>query len=278
VKSITPELRAHWAEGTTTIATCWRLELTNGTIMGFTSHDSDITYDDVVYKASTGFTPTQYEQSADASVDGMEVQAFLDSESITAGDIAAGIYDHAEFYVFKINWSDQSQGILKVQRGWVGEISRKDNLFVAEVRSLTQAIQQQTGRLYTGQCDAQLGDPRCGVNLASFTTTGTVTAVTDNSTFTDSSNGEADDYFNYGLITWTVGNNAGRSMEVKSFTSGQFVLFQPMPSNIEVGDQYSVYAGCDKLFNTCGTKFANKTNYRGFPQIPGRDRMGKISR
>jgi len=221
MKVITPELKAHIAQGTTSLATCWRLELTDGTILGFTDHDVDIEYDGVTYEAETGFTPTQYESSSD--------------------------------------------------------ISRKDNLFVAEVRSLSQAVQQQTGRIYTAQCDAVLGDGRCKVNLASFTETGTVTSVTNSFTFTDSSNTEDTDYFQYGLLTWTVGDNAGRSMEVKEFTTGgNFVLFQPMASAIQVGDQYSVYAGCNKQFDTCGNKFNNRVNYRGFPQIPSKDNMGKI--
>jgi uncharacterized phage protein (TIGR02218 family) len=275
MKTISSNLLEKWQAESTTIATCWRLNLTNGTVMGFTDHDKDIIYDGVTYEAATGFTPTSFEQSGDMSVDGMDIKAFLDSQTITAGDIAAGIYDYAEFRVFKIDWANQDLGIMKIQRGWIGEISRKDDVFVAEIRSLTQAFQQQIGRSYTGQCDAALGDSRCGVTLASYTETGTVTSVTSNSEFTDSSRAEAADYFNYGLLTWTGGANNGRSMEVKDFGSGAFVLFQPMPSNIAVGDTYSVYAGCNKLLSTCKDKFNNVDNFRGFPHIPGKDAMAQ---
>jgi hypothetical protein len=31
------------------------------------------------------------------------------------------------------------------------------------------------------------------------------------------------------------------------------------------------WAGCDKLFSTCRTKFDNAENFRGFPHMPGND-------
>lgn len=33
----------------------------------------------------------------------------------------------------------------------------------------------------------------------------------------------------------------------------------------------AVAAGCDKRFETCGARFANRTNFRGFPHMPGVD-------
>ena len=36
-------------------------------------------------------------------------------------------------------------------------------------------------------------------------------------------------------------------------------------------DTFIVRAGCDKRIATCGTKFANVANFRGFPHIPGQD-------
>jgi uncharacterized phage protein (TIGR02218 family) len=36
-------------------------------------------------------------------------------------------------------------------------------------------------------------------------------------------------------------------------------------------DDFIVRAGCDKRMETCGAKFANIANFRGFPHIPGQD-------
>jgi len=40
---------------------------------------------------------------------------------------------------------------------------------------------------------------------------------------------------------------------------------------IAEGDCFVARAGCDKRLATCGAKFANTANFRGFPNIPGQD-------
>jgi uncharacterized phage protein (TIGR02218 family) len=40
---------------------------------------------------------------------------------------------------------------------------------------------------------------------------------------------------------------------------------------IAEGDSFIARAGCDKRIATCGAKFANTANFRGFPNIPGQD-------
>lgn len=272
MKTMSPELREHWESPVRTIATCWRLDLKDGTTLGFTNHDRPIQYDGVTYQAASGFVPTEFEQSGSMAVDGMDVQAFLDSETITAADIAAGRYDKAEVRVFKLNWADLSMGILRIQRGWLGEISRMDALFVAEFRSLAQALQQRIGEEYLATCAADLGDQRCKVDLAAITVAGT---VTEGGTlgFTDTGRSEVAGHFRYGLVTFTTGANAGRSMEVKAFDGQAFELFQPLPEPIEVGDAYDVYPGCDKHLDTCRDTFGNVPNFRGYPHIPGNDHM-----
>ena len=41
--------------------------------------------------------------------------------------------------------------------------------------------------------------------------------------------------------------------------------------SIADGDAFAIRAGCDKCMETCGAKFANTANFRGFPHIPGQD-------
>lgn len=275
-KSISPELKTHLQGPVRTLAICWRIELLDGSVMAFTTHDDPIVWDSVTYDP-VGFTPTQFEASSDLSVDGMDVQGFIDSDHITEADIASGRFDKAQVYCFKINWADTSQGIIKLPRGWIGDIQRKDQLFVAEVRSLTQALQQTIGEQYVATCSAALGDSRCKINLPTFTVTGSVTSVSNFGQFIDSSRTEPAGWFNYGLLTFTSGLNISRSMEVKTFSGQTFQLFQTMPEAIVLGDTYTVYAGCDKQLSTCRDKFSNVLNIRAFPHIPGADTMNKVS-
>ncbi|KAA8607939.1 hypothetical protein AL037_18020, partial [Salipiger aestuarii] len=48
-------------------------------------------------------------------------------------------------------------------------------------------------------------------------------------------------------------------------------LLEPPVRAIAGGDAFTICAGCDKRIETCGAKFANTANFRGFPHIPGQD-------
>jgi len=48
-------------------------------------------------------------------------------------------------------------------------------------------------------------------------------------------------------------------------------LLEAPVRSIAGGDAFAIRAGCDKRLETCGAKFANTANFRGFPHIPGQD-------
>ena len=83
-------------------------------------------------------------------------------------------------------------------------------------------------------------------------------------------------HFDGGLITFTSGENAGYSREVKSVDQGSLnvsdcALYLRMPFNVNVGDRLLIFPGCDKTVQTCHAKFDNVINFKGFPHIPGDD-------
>jgi len=284
MKTISVALDAHLAGGTTTMARCWKVTRQDATVFGFTSADKDIIFGGVVYKASTGMTPSSIQGSDDLAVPNLEVQGVLQGESLTEADIQAGLWDFATVEIFEVNYNDLTQGALNLQTGTIGGITMSRQHFVAELRGLAQQLQQQVGELYSASCRAELGDTRCGVNIASYTVTDTVTAVTDNRTFVASAIAGATGYFDYGKITFTSGANIGLSMEIKSFTTGgAFVLQLKMPYTVAPGDTFSVYPGCNKLLKTavatyggdCKVKFNNVVNFRGEPDVPGMDALLK---
>lgn len=273
MKPASDELAQHLASEVTTIATCWKLTRRDSSVFGFTSHDKDIVFDSVTYNASTGFTPSAVANNSELSVDNLDVEGVLDSNTITEQDLLAGLYDFAQIEVFMVNYEDLTQGSLNLRTGWLGEVRFTRNRFFAEVRGLMQNLAQVIGDLYSPSCRVQLGSAKCGINLTSFTATGTVTTVTSNQVFSDSSRNETNGYFSLGKITFTSGNNNGLSMEVKEFASGKITLVFPMPYTVTISDTYSIHAGCDKSFDTCINRFSNATNFRGEPHIPGIDRM-----
>jgi uncharacterized phage protein (TIGR02218 family) len=273
MKSTPAALVTHTGQEVTTLATCWKLSRGDGVVMGFTDHVRPLVISGVTYEADTGHSPTAIATSALLDVDNLEVQACLSSDSLLDEDLIAGLWDFAQIEIFRVNYADLTMGAEQLRKGWIGEVRTGRSAFYAELRGMTQPLQQSVGRMYGAACDADLGDARCGVTLATYTVSGSVTAATSNRIFTDSARGEAAGYFTYGKMTWTSGLNDGLGMEVKAFAAGIVELQETMPYTIAVGDAYTMYAGCDKIKATCIAKFGNVINFRGFDMVPGADRM-----
>jgi uncharacterized phage protein (TIGR02218 family) len=275
VKTISLALKSHLEQEVTTLATCWKATLTNGDVFGFTNHTENITFDSIQYLASTGYTPTSVTTSGDFSVDNLDVEALLSDDSISAGDLLAGLWDFAEIEIFEVNYKELTQGALKLRKGWLGEVSAQKSSFIAELRGLMQKLQQGLGRVISPSCDAILGDARCKKDLTAFTFSKTVDAVVSQREF-NSALVQANGYFDYGLVIWTSGLNTGLSMEVKTYMVGSVILQLPMPYAINVTDTFDIVAGCAKRHDEdCIAKFNNVINFRGYPHVPGTDELVK---
>jgi len=166
VKSISTSLRTHLRGEVTTLATCWELTRRDGFKLFFTDHDVDLVIDGDTYIASTGYKRTAIQNDATLAVDNLDVEGIFDSSAITEQDLRAGVYDYAEVRIFLVNWADLSQGILRLRRGWLGEVLlTPDGIFKAELRGLTQLLSQNIGNFYTPECRVDLGDLRCKVPI-----------------------------------------------------------------------------------------------------------------
>ncbi len=277
MRNITPALQAHFGLETTSIATIWKLTRRDGVVLGFTDAVADLTLEGADYLAATGFTPSDVALKGDFSVSNLELDGVLDAASISEGDLLAGKYDYAEVLISLVNYMDLSQGSLVIKRGWLGEVSFQRNQFVAEVRGLSQKLQQNFGEVFSPGCRANLGDARCKVALAGFSFSGVVSSVVSQQIFKCAALTQSAGYFSGGQVNWSSGANVGLQMEVKDFLNGQLSLVLPMPHNVQIGDGFTVIAGCDKAFSTCLSKFNNGVNFRGEPHVPGMDAILQTS-
>ena len=277
MKTLSPTLQAHLDEGTTTLSWCWRISRADGVTLGFTDHDAVLTFDGTDFEPESGFAASEVRSGSDLSVDAQDAEGVLTSDRITETDIIDGRWDAAEVELWRVNWADTSQRVL-LRRGAVGQIRRGRMAFVAEVRSLAHVLGQTVGRTYQSSCDAALGDTRCGIDLeiAAYKGTGVVTdLLRDRAFMATGLSAFAAGWFTSGTITWTSGANAGRITEVLAHDlAGSIVtmtLLEAPVRAIAEGDSFIARAGCDKRLATCGTKFSNVANFRGFPNIPGQD-------
>ncbi len=272
MRTLPPGFQAHLDSGSTTLSHCWRVTLKNGEKLGFTDHDVDMNFDGTVFEASAGFTGSSIESSLGLSVDNMEAEGALQSAHLDEARLKAGDFDHAEIEVWRVNWQEASQRIL-LRKGHLGEVSYGDSAFKAEVRGLSHLLSQQKGRLYQFGCDAELGDGRCGVNLANvaFAKAGLVAAV-EPAALVLSGIAFQDDWATRGRLKFIAnGKTVGvkRQRNVGALT--RVDLWAALPFTVNVGDSVLLTVGCDKQFSTCKAKFANGVNFRGFPHMPGTD-------
>lgn len=349
-RTVPSALQDHLNGKVTTLAQCWKITRRDGEVYTFTDCDRDIPFDGYIYKAINSGSSSAFEQTNDGSPSNMEITTILDHADISEEDLENGLFDSAEVKIFILNYLAPEQGALKVVNGEFGEVEIHDEVARVEFRSLSQRLLQKIGRLYTNSCDVEeLGDSRCGINIAEWTVQGAVKTVNSNASFGDtletwtldsstqdpegdyltisgdktsilspghrlevydtstidgaytvasaSFDGsythvvveeeiaadviggsvdfgyrtEEDGWFAFGNLTWLSGDNAGLSNEVKGYAGGTFSLLFPTAYPIQHGDQYQVYAGCDRFKDTCRDKFNNLDNFRGFDLIPGRD-------
>jgi uncharacterized phage protein (TIGR02218 family) len=277
VRTIPSALQAKLNSGVTTLARCWIIMRRDGVTMGFTDHDADLTVAGTLCHAGTGLTASEATARLGLQIDGSEIAGALADDSLAEADLAAGRYDAAGIEVHLVDWSEPSLNVL-LAKGVLGEVRREGAAFSAELRSLAHRLNEESGRLYTATCSADLGDARCTVDLTdpAFHASGAVAALAGTSAFHASGlDGFIDGWFTAGKLTFASGANSGFAVEVKvhrvALDGVLIELWQQTPEPIAVSDAFTVTAGCDKRFSTCRDRFANSINFRGFPAIPGND-------
>ena len=270
-------MQAHLDTGATTLCKCWKLTRGDGLVLGFTDHDRNIEFDGVTFEAASGFEASEMVSAVGLGVDNLDVSGALTSDALSEEALSAGLFDNAEVEIWTVNFADVAQRLL-VRKGNIGEVKRSDTGFTAEIRGLAHELNQPQGRLFQFSCDADLGDPRCTVDLnqPAFKGSGAVVSVSSRRRFVVSGLDAFDDnWFAEGRLTWTGGANSGRAMEVVSQarigSEMHVALWQAMSLAVTAGDTFAITAGCDKQPETCKAKFNNFLNFRGFPHMPGND-------
>jgi len=187
MRSIPPDLQAKLDSGVTTLCRRWVISRNDGVVQGFTDHDEDVPLDGVTCLAGSGLAGSEATQKLGLAVDGSELSGALASDTLNEDDLAAGRYDAAGVTIWLVDWSEPSLRVL-LAKGALGEVRREGAAFTAEVRGLSDRLAQESGRLYTTTCAADLGDGRCNIDLtgAAYRGSGTVAALSATSSFTAS--------------------------------------------------------------------------------------------
>ncbi len=274
MRAVPEGLRQRLATGVTTLATAWRITRADGAVFGFTDHDRDVVLDGVTCAASTGFRGGAFEKHIDAGADSARIEGALSAAAIATADLARGLWDGARVDMYRLDWNDPAQRV-HVFAGRLGAVRQGPSALLAELRGLDAALDATFGRVYSRFCDADVGDARCGADLAApaYRGAGVVAAVLNAHTFrADGLGAFADGWFRRGRIVWADGGGGEIGAHRVAGETVTIELAAPSPA-IAAGAAFVLTAGCDKRAATCREKFANILNFRGFPHMPGNDAL-----
>ena len=216
---------------------------------------------------------------------------FTDSaDTATRAEIESGKWDNASVYEFATDWANPVEDEEEINLYTLGKVEDVDGVYTVQMMGLKDKLGQRVGRTHTPSCLWTFADnhldtgiiatdkSRCKLSAASFTVTGTLTSVTSAEEFADSARSEADDYFGNGEIIFTSGLNAGLSRRnVKSFSGGAIKTNAPFYYLPQVGDSYTMIAGCRKRGKEdCTGKFSNRKRFGGFSYVPTKSQVTKF--
>lgn len=268
---------AHIASGATTLANCWRITRTDSVVLGFTDHDVVLTFDGTMFEPAHGLDVGETAAKLGQQIDTSEVLGVVHADAVSEEDILLGRYDGASVETWRVNWRDVDERHL-MRRDTVGEITRVDGVFRLELRSAQHALNVPKGKIYQASCGTDLGATPCGVDLENpaYKTTATISSVIGRHCVTVGVlSGFDSGWFDYGHAVWTSGKRLGKSdrvtTQVNAALETALTFAEPVEDWIVIGNTLTLYAGCDRRFETCRTKFNNVINFRGHPHIPGND-------
>lgn len=274
---ISAKFEAHLRGGITTVCRCWSVVRRDGVAYGFTDHDGLLEFEGMTFKANTGMSARALQQTSGLAVDNSEALGALTDSAITEADISAGRFDGAEVKAWLVNWADLGQRILQF-RGTIGELQRSGGAFQAELRGLSEALNQPQGRVYQRQDTSVLQDGSYGFDLGipGYRAELAVEQVRDARVFNFADLAGFDlRWFERGKFEVLSGAAQGLVGSVKndrlSDQGREIELWESIRAPIQAGDLVRISAGYDLRPQTSRLKFHNFINFRGFPHIPGED-------
>jgi uncharacterized phage protein (TIGR02218 family) len=142
----------------------WRVERSDGLVLGFTTSDTEFVFEGVTYSPTNPFSASAVQSKNNFSVDNVNTVALV-NEQITKGDLLGGKWDNAKVKFFWIRPDKPEWGCIPIRGGKFGTITVKGQTFETELRTVLQTLQQPFGDFYTLECSANLGDAKCKVKL-----------------------------------------------------------------------------------------------------------------
>ena len=249
----------------------YEITLVGGYVMRLTSYDLALTVSGQLY-ASMDIRRGRIRSSVGLEVDTLDLEFYPTASATINGApflsaVVRGALDSASIVVsklFMLNPGDTSLGAVHRFAGRISDISGDRAGVKAIAKSEVELLNAPfPPELFQASCLNTLYDAACGINKVGYAVTGTVTLSTVEYVAVATAT-----VLTLGVIKFTSGVNAGITRAVRLHAGGQVYFAVPLIVPCAPGDSFIAWPGCDKLLATCGSKFSNRDNYRGFPFIP----------
>lgn len=259
----------------------WKLTRRDGVVMRFADHPEPIVWEGQVYTPAD-FEPSASEHRAGFAENNVEIRGGISSQAITYQDLRAGLYNDARVEEITVDWKypfSETVGHFRRDVFIVDGVQYSGEVFQGDILSLPGVLSRRAGRTINRDCDAEVGDSRCGLDLELYRVAGEITAVSEDRRVIETDLSDPDGRYDDGVVTMTSGPNSGFNLFVKKYLNadGEIQLQLRAPFSISVGETFTIVPGCGRTRADCkgttGTKNrpwpTNIENFRGFPDMPG---------
>ena len=170
VKATLAGMDTHLALDLTQLASAWLVTRLDGQQFRFTTNTRDVDIDIgdgngvQTYSANEGYSRTNIANDSELSVGNLDIGGVFDNAQLDETEMRRGLFDFADVKIFFFNFTDISDGIIKIIRGTFGEVIVTDKgLFKTTLRDMTTVFDRLLGEKVSKDCRDDLGGPFCRV-------------------------------------------------------------------------------------------------------------------
>lgn len=235
---------------------------------GYTNANRNITHQGITFRVvDGGISDDGIRQTEETQADTLNLTAPATLDVVQMFRVVAP-GQTVTVTLFDLHFGDS--GFLMV---WMGQIVgvRFKNEITADIQCQNlSASLERTGlrKTWSRICSHQLYDSSCNAPRNNFKTEGFIDRIDGANIGFANAAAKENGYYSGGYIEWI--SQYGLEQRGIEFHQADVLTIYGGTYGLSAGQQLAIYAGCNRLFSTCQTRFNNSPNYGGSPHMPGK--------
>lgn len=153
--------------GVTTLCQLWEIRSRDGgRIVRATDHDRVLSFKGESFQPGLALEASTLRRTVSLSPEPLDLKGALNAEGLTEEDLKAGVWDGASVVIWRADWT-APEHFVWLWSGYLTSITQEGGAFKVQLASIKSDLERTIGRVFGRRCDADFGDARCGVELAS---------------------------------------------------------------------------------------------------------------